>query len=244
MSDAVGNSLMIGVHLPGLTPTVLEQIVSDLRLPLREGRDIEWLAIALTRALSIAEVPEQLSAGRRADAEIRKEMESLGDLARSTWIALFNRSREVDEKIFSYYFKFEGGNNALDYLEIYRKIQLEIELSVAKLDWLSKLMLQSSVSIEGQKRNWRANAAREQRISRAYFIAPIFESAFDSKITINNYPNGPHKAPTKFMAFYQRIVSAAFEEHATPDLVDVLKTARELHRKSPVQFAEGVMPLL
>ena len=115
--------------------------------------------------------------------------------------------------------------------------------ALAELHWLATFLQAAADDVEQQSGPWRQSEQRNERIQRAQYLAPVFEAAFDAKVSANNWPSDPrHTSPTAFMDFYQRMVALAFQERATPDVSGVIKAAQKLHKESPVRFAEGVIP--
>ena len=79
----------------------------------------------------------------------------------------------------------------------------------------------------------------EMNVERAYFLAPLFEMAFDDNATVNEWPDA---LSGHWSEFYRRIVRLTFDENVR-NVRDVLKKARKMQlRFGPVEFSAGIIP--
>lgn len=105
------------------------------------------------------------------------------------------------------------------------------------LDDHANRLREAAAELDKQGPNWRRAIEREERIRRAHYLAPVFEEAFEVEASINTWGGAPTLG--LWPDFYQRIVAMAFSEHATPDLVPVLKEARRRHVAERAVFDLG-----
>lgn len=232
---------------PHLTTTSVAAALRGFDRPLAPGRDFEWLALAVRRALAVSEADPTDGPKRDGNAETKQELERLAALAGDTWQAIFQRSAAADAQLLRFSFAENRASTDVDrsasHAEpaAYRRFQS----ALSYVEMLATFLRRAADQIESQAPNWRLKASRDVRVDRARFLAPVFEAAFGLRVTVNNFPNDArHQEPTPFMEFYQRIVALAFQEAATPDISRVLKEARQKHKTEPVCFTEGVIPNL
>ncbi len=229
-----------GYSLNKVTRDALAKTLEGFALTLEPGRDLDWLAMAVRRALSISMREESDGPQRTSNTDIRKELERLAELAGSTWRELFECKHSVDYRLWTIAWRhWDGEDGNVSEPADYRRFKA----AVGELDWLTRFLRQAARETESPRGSWRSKERKWLRIERGQFLAPIFEAAFGQPVSANNFPNDArHKAPTAFMDFYQRMVALAFGEQATADLSGVLKAACQLHRKHPLQFDEGIIP--
>ena len=226
--------------LSHMTSDAVTQKMQGFRLSLRAGRDEEWLAMAARRALAISQPNPSDGPGRMSNASIRRELDRRAEMAQSTWVELFNHQDEVDFQLHDLAWQlWDGEDIAEGALPVYSRYRA----AVRELEWLAGLLRDAAKRVESQRGPWVQAEVKRMRIERAQYLAPVFEAAFDAKVTANGFPSDArHLEPTPFMDFYQRMVAIAFDEERTMDLSGVLKEACRLHRGHPVQFSEGIIP--
>lgn len=235
-----------GASVVWLDGAAVAKALADLTLPLMPGKDMEWLAMAVRRSLAFTMRSASNSPDRTSDAQIRGELQRLAALAGSTWLELFQCNLATDSRLLDYAWHHSGveagtsdgdGETVPEPYE-YRRYRA----ALIELDWLSSFMREAAKATEVPRKQWRIPEQKALRIERGQFLAPVFEAAFGSAVSANNWPSGKDKKATAFMDFYQKMVELAFGEHATPNISAVLKEACRLHRLSPVQFAKGRIP--
>jgi hypothetical protein len=219
--------------LSHVSPEAVESALNGFSLPLVGGRDFKWLAKALRKGFAMSIPIADNDPARTSNSDIKAELVRLSDSVAAVRSACLGSSGPADEQLWTAAFhRWKGkadlpANNDPDFE--YNRYQAALQ----ELDWLASFLRTAADALTSQGPNWRLNAARRLRVLRAYFIAPIFEAAFGQPLSVNNWPNPQHKAPTPFMDFYQRTVALAFNERVTPDLSGVLKDAREHHAHRP-----------
>lgn len=80
----------------------------------------------------------------------------------------------------------------------------------------------------GDPPRWRDSERRKQRISFANELAPVFEEAFGRDATVNNWTDDagvPNGGP--WPDYFNRIACLAFQVERIPDLLGLLKVARQ-----------------
>ncbi|MCW1383915.1 hypothetical protein OLX02_13915 [Novosphingobium sp. KCTC 2891] len=228
--------------LLAVTPEAVASAMVGFALPLSPGKELDWLAMAVRRALGISIPNVSDGPERPSNAEFRDELVSLAERATETWIAIFQRSPEADSRLWDEAFNQWEGCNALAAGDDPEFEYNRFRAALAELNWLSSFLGKAVKGTEQQKPNWRAAERKRIRVQRGLYLAPIFEAAFGTVVSANNWPSGVHRAPSAFMDFYQRMVALAFGEQRTPDLSGVLKAVCRMHRQYPTTFADGVIP--
>lgn len=235
--------------LPMLTRDAVVNALDGFALPLSPTKDMDWLALALRRALALTVKALGDGPQRKSNADIRSELEQLSELTAMTWQKLFENSVASDYKLWQVAWRHQSEESQTDLSDVllmgepndYRRFKH----AVTELDWLSRFLRMAALQTESQHGPWRQSEEKHLRVQRGQVLAPIFEAAFCQRVSANNYRNDArHKAPTAFMDFYSRIVSLTFGTKETTNLAEVVKTACNLHRKQPVEFAEGMIPHL
>ena len=239
--------MLLDVRLPHVQSSTLAPILKDFALPLREGITVEWLAIAVRRALAICMTDRSEGPDRKSDADIRNEMKRLAGVARTGFLDIFQRDGYVDRQIFDFAFSrwdgsdgivLEDGSIVGDPTDMRR-----FRASLGEMEWLATFLEEASNSTESRSGPWRSAERKQTRVERGQYLAPIFEFAFGQPVSANNYPNDArHKSPTAFMEFYSRMVMLTFGAQETSNQAEVVKAACRLHRKHPARFAEGIIP--
>lgn len=232
--------------LPGVTPEAVTSALAGFAPRLLQGKDMDWLAMAVRRSLAISIPSASDGPKRTSNADTRAELNRLAALTEMTWLELFQCDDAADSRLWNHAWRNWDGKGGADFGDgmvigepsDYRRFKA----AVAELDWLASFIREAARATEGQCGPWRQTEEKRLRVLRAQFLAPVFESAFGRRVSANNWPSGTHRKPSAFMDFYQRMVELAFGEQATPNISGVVKAACQLHRKQPVQFAEGVIP--
>lgn len=227
-----------------LSDSAVAEALAGFPLQLVQGRDMAWLAMATRRALGVSLRNVSEGPDRPSNAEVRADLVRLTEHASEAWLALFQRSYEVDTRLWDEAFAQWEGLNALNSVEDPEFGYNRFVRALEELQWLCDFLSATVRGTEEQRGNWRSAERRRERIWRGQFLAPIFEAAFGQPATANNHPHGPESGPSAFMIYYQKVVALAFGEQATPDISGVLKAACRLHRQTPVEFAEGIIPEL
>lgn len=226
---------LFGDGLPHVTVEAVQGTMVGFELSLAPNRDWEWLTHAVRRSISV--IDRQASA---SNADVRRELQKLSSLAGETWAKLFAQSGDADDWLWRFALRRSIEHEAagapdgalIGDPEDYRVFKA----AVHDLDWLAGFLRDAARAVPDQEKKWRSTEQRERRVQRGQALAPVFVSAFGRPITTNNWPSGkePNKSP--FMDFYQRIVSIAFGEHATPDISGVLKEAHRRHNRDPFRL--------
>jgi hypothetical protein len=232
--------------LPGVTPDAVGSALEGFALPLAPGRDMNWLAMAVRRALAIS-LPNIIEGPERTpNKEIRDELKRLAALTETTWLKLFKCDDAADSRLWDHawhHWDGEGGTEIGDGLVIgepsdYRRFKA----AVAELDWLASFIERAASATEVRRKPWKTPEQKALRIQRGQYLASVFEAAFEQAVSANNWPSDKARNPTAFMDFYQRMVALAFGEQATSNISGVLKAACRLHRQHPARFTEGIIP--
>lgn len=230
-----------------MTTDAVATALEGFTMPLQEGRDLEWLAMATRRALAITMRHISDSPERTSNAEIRAELERLAAIAQSAWRELFECDHAAESRLWDYGWRHGDGEGGIDIGDGMvmgePSMHVRFKAAVRELDWVAGFLRDAARETESQRGPWRQSEQRSLRIERARYLAPVFEAAFGQPVSANNWPGDAlHKSRTPFMEFYQRAVAIAFGEKATPDISGVLKAGCKLHREYPVQFVEGTIP--
>lgn len=224
--------------LAKFTSDAVENAMHGFALPLENDTDFSWLGIATYRALETCKPEWDERSDRLSDAEQKAQLEHLSSVAQSTWRQLFDRSREVDDRLHRLAFGV-GTQNSQRLPSDHDRF----ERAIRELEWAASFMRDAARSVIVKPGPWTTPLERQLRISRARHLAPIFEFAFATKVKANNYPSDPRfKRPTPFMDFYERIMILAYDRPEASDLSGVIKEACRLHRKEPVVFSSGRIP--
>lgn len=232
--------------LSQITRETVAAALKDFALPLQNGREVDWLALAVRRALAISIRSRGDGPERTSSADIKHELERLAELARGTWNEFFECDVTVDHRLWTVAWRNwdgEGGQSVgglmLGEPSDYRRFKA----AVGELDWLARFVAQAAKETAPPRGSWRSFERKALRIERGQYLAPVFEAAFGQEVSANNWhSDARQKKPTPFIEFYLILVGLAFQEKATPDISDVLKTACRRHREQPAQFGEGLIP--
>lgn len=236
MSDGLAAS---DHRLLTVTRETVARALEGFPIPLLPDRDMDWLTMAVRRALAIAKRDKRRGPERTSNADIRADLERLAELAGQTWLKLVECDLATDDRIHTIAWRHwdgEGGN--VSEPQEYRRYRA----ALVELEWLAGFLHKAAMETESPKGSWRAKERRWLRIERGRNLAPIFEAAYGKLVSANNWPSDKEHEASAFMDFYQRLVALAFGENVTPDLSGVLKEVCQRHRQDPVQFDEGVIP--
>lgn len=232
--------------LPKVTEETVEAAMEGFPLQLEPGKDWIWLGTAVRRALAITVPSASDAPDRTSNSDIRAELERLSTLAGSTWLELFDRDHAANSRLWSHaWFTWdgEGGKELGDGIiagepSDYRRFNAALR----ELDWMASFLRQAANATPSQSGPWRQSEAKQIRIERGQYLAPIFEFAFGEKASANNHPTDTRiKAPTHFMDFYKRMVSLAFGERELSNLTEVVKESCRRHRQHPAKFGKGMI---
>lgn len=220
-------------YLPHVTPEAVAEALNGFEVPCRYS--MEWLAVAVRRALACTMRNIEDMPGRQSNADTRKELERLGKRAGKLWLAMFEgMSQPARDAVFDYAFRQwegEGGTDIGDGLVIGEPaLHRDFTVAVRSLDWLSGFLQLAAKDIESQPPRWTEAEWREIRIERAQYLAPVFQTATG----VNGL--------TGLGDFYQRMVWLAFDEGDIPDFEALIGEARRRHVQAPCSFTPGVIP--
>ncbi|MCH8616541.1 hypothetical protein LZ016_10570 [Sphingomonas sp. SM33] len=239
--DLFTQLLLTEPRIARLTQTAVATALAGFRLdPLRE---LKWVARAIQGALYTSLRSADESAERPSNADTRDELLKLSTQAAKLWAALVERSDAADSAIWDHAFgRWTGeGGVEVDGISIGEPTEYgKFREAVSHVEALAGLLRRSADELKPQVPNWRRAEQREERIFRAQCLSPIYQSAFGQEPTVNTWPGTKSLGP--WPDFYQRIVSMAFGEQATPDLEGVLDEARRRDKMFRVTFAAGVIP--
>lgn len=223
-----------------ITPEVVGEALNGFALaPLK---DMAWIARAVQAAVTVGNMSNDGEPDRKGNAEVRDELAELAKRASDLCFALSTRSGQADSALWSFAFENWLGDRDIEEAALMGETtQLKVfSDAVQRLDLLPAILAGAANHIGNQTQSgpWRAGERMNRRIELAMCLSPVFESAFGATATPLNgaLTYGP------WGDFFQRIMAAAFNEQATPNLETVLKVARRRLLKSPVLFASGIMP--
>jgi hypothetical protein len=217
-------------HRDQMLPKVTAEAVADALhgFPLQCRYSMDWLATAVRRALAITIRAAGDRPDRQSNRKTKKELETLASRAAKAWLSIQERSYSADSALFDFAFRNWHGEGALS--DDDQSDWASLTAALAHLDWLSLFLRDASKAIEKQKPRWPEAEARQIRIERAEYLAPIYKTAFGLDELI------------RFADFYQLMVALAFDEGDIPDLEALMSEARRRHSQTPATFVEGVIP--
>lgn len=233
--------------LPAVTREAIASALAGFALPMIPDRDMDWLAMAVRRALAISLPNIEDGPERTSNADIRGELERLAGLAGATWLDLFQCGHAADSRLWWFALSRwdgKGGADIGDGIVIGEPSEhRRFKAAVAELDWLASFLREAAKATPSQRGPWRQSSEKRLRVERAQYLALIYEAAFGQPVSANNFPTDARiKAQTPFMDFYGRMVTLAFGARETANLTEVVKAACQLHRQHPAEFAEGIIP--
>jgi hypothetical protein len=221
----------------GVTPEAVSSALARIPLPLGPEVTVEWLATAVRLALSMCIEGWSDGPNRKPNRVVKAELEKLRDDTKAIWLALFTMSPQAQMHLHRFGRSSppsgaggskEGGATGP---------RFSFDDALGSIDQLSTYLHQAALAVEQQRAKWKTTEARELRIMRAQYLAPIFEVAFGEVVTANNGTGKYYDPdPTPFMTFFEEMMRLAFPEDLLPDPVGVAKEACRLHRRAPVSF--------
>lgn len=218
-------------RLGRLTPEAVAEILAAIELQPKQG--LPWLVRAMQGALFASLTPANLSGNRRANHEIRDELFAAAKPLSEAVRLISQRSREFDNAVWdaSYHgFHPEGLADEPPDHRTYTD-------AIHHIEWLAVFLRRAGMMLETQKPQWTRAALLEERICRAQCLSSVYAMAFDREPTVNTWETAKDLGPWSW--FYQETVSLVFGEHATPNLLEVLKEARRRDRLERVLFVPG-----
>ncbi len=227
--------------------TVAQALSGPLPQPLAEYH-YAWIANATRLALAMAKLSVPIDRDALVAVKVRQELQRLSKKLLATWVDVEGLSGNADSRLLDFAFdqsstpiEIHDCGDPVSYLKTNLPDFHRMKTAIHELEWLGNFLRLTAQHIDTPPRRYIQTAERAVRIMRARWLMPVYERAFGSPVTLDAAPRigPPYYEGTKFMVFYQTIVSLAYAEHATRDLSGVLKEARELHRASPVKFPAG-----
>lgn len=204
-----------------VTAQAVADALDGFRLPIVDGRDVEWLSRALRKTLALA-TPLSVALGDCAQPN---------SLTRTNLLAAAPKLERAAAAL--------GDLTELDLAPVaaamkpgplgvypFRKMR-------AELGYLAECFRATALHLPVLQGPARAAAARELAIRRAFYLGPLFTMAYGAKATANDYPGAD---PGPWPDWFARIIFAATGDRI-PDLRKVLKEARARH------LDRGVEPL-
>lgn len=229
--------LDVGFHNVTAETLGTAMIEAKFSLAIAPGRDAEWLALAVRRALAVSAIGEiQAVREQRSNAEIRDNLKSLADQTMKLYHALWSLPPDdagaVDDILLADV--LVGGESGASPFNRDRE---------GLLGLYRTLMRASGAAAENkQGPGWRSAVERHQRVQMGRHLAPVFEAAFKSKPTASDHEHGPVLGPSGFVAFYKLVTQLVGTPNRNNDLIKVVKEAVNRHRRDPVRYEVGVIP--
>ena len=157
--DAEFDAFMGRDHLlPGMTPEAVAKALEGYALAILPDKDLDWLAMAVRRALGFTIPNISDGPNRTSNSEIRAELERLAGLAGSTWERLFTCDPAADRHLWEFALQNWEGEEGTDIgngLAIGEPSDYKrFKSAVAELDWLSGFFRQAARSVESQLGPW------------------------------------------------------------------------------------------
>ncbi len=206
----------------------VEFALDGLSLNFVGGWNYEILAIKVRKALSGTILPQNLDPARLSNKEVRDKLAELSQAARSLDNGISKLHFLADHRLRETSFKEDGFANFIGFIFSQNSQYFRFRRIVPELSFLADFLEVTCQGIEEQSHKWEDSEKKRLRILRAETLIPIFEDAYGKRATVNNASRTDYwRNPTKFMIFYQSMMGLAFAEKATPNLVEVLKTARK-----------------
>jgi hypothetical protein len=148
-------------QLPQVTAEALEGRLRQLPFGLQEGRDWEWLAMLVRRALALSLPDTRDGPERDSNGEIRDDLLRLSGLASDTWLQLFDPADSVDSHL--YWFALSrwdglGGEDVGNGMVLGDPADfVRFRAALAELDWVSSFLRDAAKSLPKQTGPWRAS---------------------------------------------------------------------------------------
>lgn len=215
-----------------ITGDTVETALDGFSLKFVRSWNYEMLAVEVRSALSRTIPPESLDPSRPANEDIRDKLSKLSQAARALDSEFSKLYSPADDRLRDTSFKNDVFTNFIGFIFSKSNQYARFHKVVSEFSFLADFLQTAAHSTECQSHRWRESEKQRIRIWRAEALIPIFTSAFGEKATVNNARAADEwENPTSFMIFYQRMVGLAFRENGTPNLPEVLKTARRNYEK-------------
>lgn len=238
----LGSFFGLDQKLPSVTTEAVTIAMAGYGLQLKYEKDMDWLAVAVRRALAITMPSDTESSKRKSNTQIRAELSSLARLSEATWLKLFQRSDAVENAMWWH----ASGSWPGDLFEASKDEEFPLvrfNNLLSELDWLARFLRSTADDTSAKLGPWRQSEDKRLRVQRGQYLAPIYEAAFGKLVSANNYPHDArHKARTPFMEFYDRMVTMAYDAREATNLAEVVKEACQLHRQHPARFELAIIP--
>jgi hypothetical protein len=234
--------LGLDTHLPHITAESAKKALSGFALSLTAARDMDWLAMAVRRALAICDKSRLRNPKRTSNAEIRVELQRLAKLAEAFYLEFSRFDPETDSALWLHAARHWDGDLFVAGIDSSFGHTRMMEV-IDEIKWIGLFLRDTADSVKTQRGPWKHSEQKRQRVKYGTHLAIVYEAAFGQPVSANNFPTDARiKAQTSFMDFYGRMVTLAFGKHETANLTEVVKAACQLHRQRPAEFAEGIIP--
>lgn len=231
-----------------VTSAYVSDALKDFPLRLSAGKDNQWLAHSIRRAMNLAAIlnSSKNPITKAEFPELRDDLFRLAESAGRTWQELFEilpisktidddsrmeKSRKMEHFLMDFAFMHSGVDPSEENIDStayarFRKL-------VSELEWASSFLLAAAQTVPVK----RGRSASDEPVLRVQFLAAIFEAAFETKATANQFPsNALHKAPTNFMKFCE-----LFGELSHSNFKDTVIKGLAQHRRAPLSFPDGLL---
>ncbi|MCL4671852.1 MAG: hypothetical protein KJZ64_02725 [Sphingomonadaceae bacterium] len=213
--------------LSHVTGGAVRTALDDLPLNFVDGWDYEILAAEIRTALSNTIPLKICDPERLSNTDIQNKLENLSKVAINLHNEISNLNYYVDQKLTETSFKLDGFVNFIGFIFSKDSRYYRFRKITSEIYFLADFLQTASASVEVQSHKWRDHERKRLRIWRAETLIPIFTDAFGEAATVNKASAiDQWRNPTRFMIFFQLMMGLAFGEKATPNLVEVLETAR------------------
>lgn len=201
-------------------------------------RSLGWITRAVQIYLFKSLTPADDGPARQENKVTRKELKGASDKLAKASKAIADLSGAADAAIFDYSWRIwrDPPSGVVASPPAYE----EFRAAAAIVERLGLFLGDVAPTLERQKANWKRALEREERIRRGHYLSTVFEEAFAAEATVNNWEGAESLGP--WADFYRRIVKMAFGEGAPPDLVGILKIARQRRKAARVVFDIGNPP--
>lgn len=231
-------SRQTGEKFKRIEPDHLAEVFSDFPLRLSEDYDYEWMAIAIRNAIILSFHLRKPSPGQKSNADFRNEIMKISQKAKSISDEIGNLTENLWAIASQYYITNLTKQNYYDmhdFFSTWEEQSNNFINAAVQIREMSKFAKSLHEKIPVPQKNWRQRAAKNIREVQGYLLAPIFEAAFENRVTINNFGTGDarHKRPTAFMDFYIRVTTLIYGKPDYTGLPRALKRARVEHMQKP-----------
>lgn len=218
--------------LSHITGDTMKTALDGFSLKFADGWNYEILAVEVKNALFRTIPPERLDPSRLSNDDIRDKLSKLSQATRALDSEISSIYSLADDRLKDASFKNDGFTNFIAFIFSESNQYFRFHKVVSEFSFLADFLLTAANNTERQSHKWRELEKQRIRIWQAETLIPIFTSASGKKATVNNARTADEwENPTSFMIFYQRMVGLAFGENGTPNLPEVLKTARRNYDK-------------